>query len=91
MLRCQSATPIVLLSKVFFFVHYARDSMLIRVCFMILASEGIPKLKRKKETKAKKGKMAEHDATTKVVSGMHIHFQSHTVIALAICYADQID
>jgi hypothetical protein len=39
--------------------------VLIRVCFMILASEGMPELKRK-ETKAKEGKMAEQDATTKV-------------------------
>jgi hypothetical protein len=64
--------------------------MLIRVFFMILASEGMPNLKRK-EMKGKEGKMAEQDATTKVVSGMHVHLQSHTVIALAICYADQID
>jgi hypothetical protein len=42
--------------------------MLIRVFFMILASEGMPKLKRK-EMKGKEGKMAEQDATTKVVSG----------------------
>jgi hypothetical protein len=68
-----------------FFVHYAGDSMLISVCFMILASEGMPKLKRKKETKAKEGKMAKQDATTKVVSGMRVDLQSHTVIALAIC------
>jgi hypothetical protein len=57
---------------------------------MILASEGMPNLKRK-EMKGKEGKMAEQDATTKVVSGMHVHLQSHTVVALAICYADQID
>jgi flagellar basal body rod protein FlgF len=50
------------------------------VSFMILASEGMPKLK--KEVKAKEGQMAEHEATTKVVSGVHLW--PHTVIASPI-------
>jgi hypothetical protein len=56
---------------------------------MILAMEGTPKLKEK-EVKAKEGEMAEQDAATKVVSGMHVHLWTHTVIALPICYTDQI-
>jgi hypothetical protein len=61
--------------------------MLISVCFMILASEGMPKLKRK-ETKAKEGKMAKQDATTKVVSGMRVDLQSHTdcIGNLLVCF-----
>jgi hypothetical protein len=57
---------------------------------MILALEGAPKLKVKKEVKAKEGEMAEQDAATKVVSGMHVHLWTHAVIALPICYTDQI-
>jgi hypothetical protein len=58
--------------------------VLSRVCFMILASEGTPKLKKKKEKKKKKKKEAkakagereEQEVTTKVVSGMHVHLRS---------------
>jgi flagellar basal body rod protein FlgF len=55
---------------------------------MILAMEGTSKLK--KEVKAKEGEMAEQDATAKVVSGMHVHLWTRAVIALPICYTDQI-
>jgi hypothetical protein len=67
--------------------------------FTILASEGMPKLKKKKkkkkeeeeeEAKAKEGEMAEHEATTKVVSGIHVHLWPRTVIASPIYYTDQI-
>jgi hypothetical protein len=81
--------PIELVNSVFF-VHYARDSVLTRVCFTILAMEGTPKLKKKKEAKAKEGEMAEHKVTTKVVSGIHLHLWPCTVIALPIYYTDQI-
>jgi hypothetical protein len=52
--------------------------VLSRVCFMILASEGTPKLKKKKkkEAKAKAGEREEQEVTTKVVSGMHVHLRS---------------
>jgi hypothetical protein len=46
------------------------------VCFTILALEGMPKLK-KKEAKAREGEMAEHEATTKVVSGIYVHLWPH--------------
>jgi hypothetical protein len=59
--------------------------------FTILALEGMPKLKKKKnEAKAKEGEMAEHEATTKVVSGIHVHLWPRTVIASPIYYTDQI-
>jgi hypothetical protein len=50
--------------------------------------KGTPKLK--KEVKVKEGEMKEQDATTKVASGMHVHLWTHAVIALPICYTDQI-
>jgi hypothetical protein len=58
--------------------------------FTVLALEGIPKLKKKKEAKAKEREMAEHEAPTKVVSGIHLHLWPCTVIALPIYYTDQI-
>jgi hypothetical protein len=43
--------------------------------FTILASEGTPKFKKKKEAKAKEGDMVEHEATTQVFSGMLVHLR----------------
>jgi hypothetical protein len=52
--------------------------------------EGTSKLKKEKEVKAKEGEMTDQDATTKVVSGMHVHLWTRDVIALPICYTNQI-
>jgi hypothetical protein len=51
--------------------------VLSRVCFMILALEGAPKLnkKKKKKAKAKEGEREEQEVSTKVVSGMHVHLR----------------